>query len=113
MPDAEQLVADLQAKLGSDHPFVIGFVYELQKEGAPAWMTKLIGRLKGPAAEVSRSPLQDGLAKMKARLSAAKPQIAAKTPMPHETFPVDRETSHFHARMDAKRARGRTEPAMV
>jgi hypothetical protein len=103
----EQMIVDLQAKLGSDHPFVLGFAYELQKEGAPEWMAKIVGLIRKPAQEAAKTPLQSGLAKMKARLSAVKPQISAKTPMPHEegSFPLLGSEARTVARFDARRNR--------
>jgi hypothetical protein len=118
MPDTAQLIAELQEKLGSDHPFVLGFVYEIEKEaGIKDFFKGLVPGASRAAPEMSQ--LQRGVNRLnaakanpvKARVDSLKPQLAAQRPA--ETFPTDRADSHFHSRMDAKRARGRTEPAMV
>jgi hypothetical protein len=119
MPDTAQLIAELQEKLGSDHPFILGFVYEIEKEaGIKSFFEGFVkgrGKVAPEMSQLQRGVNRLNAAKsdqMKIRTDSLKPQLTAQRPMPHE-FPMDRDTSHFNARMDAKRARGRTEPSMV
>jgi hypothetical protein len=107
--NSRQMLSELERKFGSDHPFVAGFVYELQKEAAPAWLMKLVGSQKREA--IPKTQLQQGISKLRAHVeSRVKPQLTTKTPMPHEQegFPLMDRESRTVAKLDARAAKGRT-----
>lgn len=113
---ANEMVAQLERKFGSSHPFVMGFVSELQKDAGIGEFFKKMMPAVAKKVVPEATLLQRGVNRLNAvkeRTSTFKPQLAIKTPMQHETFPVDRETSRFHTRMSAKAAKGRWEPRAI